>query len=325
MEPATGLTTSETTSKPADSKESSSSSNSELRIYCIFSANPNEIQPNSTRWFKDGIQLSNVIHLATPTQAASIRHQNGVTETHIDSKPESADDPHLSESITATGYPVLTIREPTRRDAGLYDCQVSNSIGSSERIPASESCRVEINFKPSVRLRIFRPNSSASKSATSSAGFPMDQLSEVDLSQEIVTPGSIYVLLCDVLEAQPRKIKKYQWWQSSSSSSSTSISSSSRRSTDKPKAWESRQQTAVKQAEPQKEEPQFSLGSSESGQLVLAPLAANFTPTSYSCSAFNSLGSSEPSERIQLELSYTPGEFCSIHCVIRRNFSLPSS
>lgn len=319
MEPATGLTTNEssatalTTNQPAEAD----AGHSELRVYCIFSANPNDLVPNSTRWFKDGQQLTSVVSMAN----ARRRQDEPFDES---AEPDAPSSPHLSESLTATGYPVLTIRHATRRDSGLYDCQVANSVGTSERLPASESCRVDVNFRPSVKLRLFKPT----KSAGEAASYSTDELVELDLRQEIVRPGERYVLQCEVTEAQPAKIKRFQWWQSrergvqSRSAPTNPIDRTAQLS--RRREWASGQsaQAASVASQPSaQQEEQLLMGTSESGQLVLGSLAANFSATSYFCAASNSLGASEPSNRVRLQLSYTPGKFTNGYAIQGRRLS----
>lgn len=224
-----------------------------VSIYCIYSANPIELTANSTRWFKDGLQL------ALP----------------------SSSDAHLSESLTATGYPVLNINQVSRRDAGRYDCQLANSVGTSERLPSSEAARLEVNFRPSVRLRLLKP---AARSATamfhhqaSTSSFQMDELTEIDPSEELILAGQTYVLVCDVLEARPSKIEKFHWLRKSLGLG-------------------------------QQQQPNQLIGVSEASQFVLSSLAANFSPASYACAASNALGTSDNSNQLELQLSYRPGE-----------------
>lgn len=232
----------------------------ELNIYCIYNANPSELLANSTRWFKDG----KVLHTGPDSTA------------------------RIFESMTPTGYPVLTLRQVNRRDAGLYDCQLSNPVGTSERLPPSEACKVEVNFKPSVQLRVFKPQISVLPSNTHEGSLPMNELTELDLSQELILPGSTFVLICDVVEAQPNNIHKYHWF----------------------KTGTAKQSSNKNQQEPATTTTAASnlVGVTKSKQFVLSSLAANFTPSSFSCSAFNSLGQSEQSNRVELELSYAPGK-----------------
>lgn len=117
-----------------------------VQIYCIYSANPFQLVPGSTRWFKDGQPL-------TP---------NG---------------DRLLESLTPTGYPTLAIKQVSRSDAGRYDCQLSNAVGTSERLPSSEATKLEVNFRPSVQLRLYKSSSASS------------ELVEVDLGLELAMPG----------------------------------------------------------------------------------------------------------------------------------------
>lgn len=239
----------------------------EVNIYCIYNANPTELVPNSTRWFKDGKPLA-----VTSLQSEQQQQQS-----------------RMFESMTPTGYPVLTIRLVNRRDAGLYDCQLSNTVGTSERLPSSEACRVEVNFKPSVKLRIFKPQVSLVPQMSSiDSSIPMDELIELDINKELVLPGSTFVLVCDVIEAQPRKIQKYHWFKTATSQNAGF------RQTNKFAAAGNGQQQLI--------------SVTESKQFVLNSLAANFTLSSFTCSAFNALGPSEQSNQVEVQLSYSPGK-----------------
>lgn len=238
----------------------------EVNIYCIYNANPTELVPNSTRWFKDGKPLT------------------------ITSPQPEQQQPRMFESMTPTGYPVLTIRQVNRRDAGLYDCQLSNTVGTSERLPLSEACRVEVNFKPSVKLRVFKPQISVVPQMSSIDGsIPMDELIELDINKELVLPGSTFVLVCDIVEAQPRKIQKYHWFKTTTASQNLGF-----RQTNKLAAAGNGQQQLI--------------SVTDSKQFVLNSLAANFTVSSFTCSAFNALGPSEQSNQIEVQLSYSPGK-----------------
>lgn len=273
---ATGTTTTTTIDNddPVAQMEYSAKPSESLSIYCIYSANPFQLLPNSTRWFKDGQPLVQVVHVA-------------------DSRPTD----RFLESTTATGYPVLSIKHANRRDAGRYDCQVANSVGPSERLPASESCRLEVNFRPSVQLRLYRATKAdgheqGRRAAGANYVYPMDELAEVNVEQELVLAGASLVLVCDILEAKPGKIKKFHWF-----SGPASVSASARAST-------ASRQTGSRSASGGLR----LVGVSELGQFRLDSIQANFTPTSFACSASNAIGPSEQSNQIDLQLSYAPGK-----------------
>lgn len=282
MEPATGITINELDSNGVKLSDAdnvihskSSSSSDELNIYCIYSAYPTDLLANSTRWFKDGQQL-----------------------VDVDRRDKSG---RFQESITPTGYPVLTIRQVNRMDAGSYDCQLSNAVGSSERVPFAEAAKVEVNFRPSVRARMLRATSQLARSGE----YAPNELVNFDTSQELILPGSSFVLSCDVVEAKPSKIDKFVWYRRDLLNNNNN--NSRRRSTGSkstPKA------VPVKVAA---DEPSV-IHISESGQFVLNSMTANFTPSSFTCSAFNSLGSSAQSNQIDIQLSYTPGKFNLCEC-----------
>lgn len=243
MEPAAGLVVNEAVPpkalaeilpSPFEQQQAQVSSSS-VSIYCIYSANPSELMPNSSRWFKDGHQL--VLH----------------------------DQQRITESLTATGYPVLNINQVNRNDAGLYECQLSNAIGQSERLPAGEQSRLEVNFRPSVRLRLMDG---------ALAGH------ELDPSQDLVQPGVPLDLVCEVIEAKPSRIQRFHWF--------------ARPLTD----GASRGSAAPLQL----------LAVTDSNKFALTKLAANYTPTGYTCSASNTLGASEPSNQLELRLSFLPGK-----------------
>lgn len=245
-----------------------------VNIYCIYSSNPSDLTPNSTRWFKDGQRL--------PVQSSPATTSSNTNE-------------HLTQSLTATGYPVLTIHQVKRQDAGLYDCQVSNSVGTSERLAQSEACKLEVNFRPSVQLRVYKPTV-----AKTDTDYQMDELAELDLSQELVVPGNSYVLRCLVLEAQPKKIDKYHWHRTTLQTASKFGAIGSGRGQDSSSLS------------------QQLIGVTESAQFVLSSLATNFTPSSFACSAFNSLGASDQSNQLELQLSYAPGKFHFSHLFARQ-------
>lgn len=295
-----------------------------VSIYCIYSANPTELVPNSTRWFKDGqlLHLGSGISLqATGGAQANLAPEALAGETDsqqdlassIATSEHEQQQQHLTETLTPTGYPVLTIHRVSRRDAGLYECQLANSVGLSERLPASEACRLEVNFRPKVQLRLFRPTKQLRSAATyTAADFSMADLTEIDLEQELLLTGSSLVLSCEVLESKPNKIHKFHWFKGpmvrksllnrrsfqagEQFAGSGSTSSTSQTTTMNGDTFGKQQQQQL-------------MGVTESGQFVLQSLAANFTPQSFSCSAFNSLGASERSQPMDIQLSYTPGKF----------------
>lgn len=251
----------------------------QVSIYCIYSSNPSQLLPNSTRWFKDGQPLDGVVSSASRLN----EEQNEPSVFDQDETVKlssSGGSQHLLESFTATGYPVLTINQVNRRDAGLYDCQVSNSIGQSERLPTSESCKLEVNFRPRAQLRLFRVTAPKSEQPPG-VDYQPDELVEVDVNQELVMPGGLFVLVCSVLEAQPNIIDKFHWFR-------------------RDLAGRVGQRLAGQQQ---------LMNKTESGQLSLGPLAANFIASSFACSASNSLGPGEQSDKIELQLSYAPSKF----------------
>lgn len=297
MEPAGGIVLSE--SPGSDWSAVNLESNQDViqqqqqtaTIYCIYSANPTELVANSTRWFKDGQLLTNVGASSVP---------------RIGESPQSTD-ARLTESTTATGYPVLTISQVQRKDAGLYECQVANSVGRSERLPASEHCRLEVNFRPSTQVRLYKPPTSwtvPASQAPATMQFQMADLVEVDQNQELVLPGASYVLICDVLEAQPAKVTRFHWLQRRPLAAAAANSGSHpnrRLLVGKP---------SLKAAKLNRLQ---LVAAGESDQMLLASLPANFTPSAYACAASNSLGAGEPSNQIELQLSYQPGKFsCSL-------------
>lgn len=267
MEPAAGIVVDEfeparfkdetnvITNKRPDGENYSPTSSPELvQIYCIYTANPIQLLPNSVRWFKDGQPL--------------------VADQQIPRE-------RLAESSTPTGYPMLKIRQVRRQDAGSYDCQLANSVGTSERLPARESCRLQVNFRPSVQLRLFRFRPESENSET-------DTADELELERALVLPNDELVLHCQVLEAQPGRIIKFQWF------------SASMRSNDAPSPPQQQLRHAIMRP----------VGVTESERFKLNPLQANFTPTSFACAATNSIGQSDSSNSIDLRLSYTPGKLC---------------
>lgn len=250
MEPAAGIVASESPPEAPNVIFSEPA----VSIYCIYSANPFQLVPNSTRWFKDG----QLLELA---------------------------ESRLVESTTATGYPTLTFKQVHRRDSGRYDCQLSNSVGPSERLPGSEAARLEVNFRPSVRLRLFR-------AANSSEEGPLEELgAELEPSQELILPGARLVLLCEVIEARPQRIHKFQWLSSGGPPVELRLASG---------------RSQLRQ-----------LAVSEANQFRLGPLAADLAASSFACSAANSLGQSEPSNQIELQLSRLPGKSPSIVVVLQ--------
>lgn len=276
MEPASGIVVSELSSPSSSVDNSGDSENhnsaakldaalgdnrNQISIYCIYTANPSELLANSTRWFKDGLPLNTIDN-------NNNRHR-------------------YSESFTPTGYPVLTINQVNRRDAGYYDCQVANSVGLSERLSTSDACKVEVNFRPTVRMRLFRLIDQQKRANHLSA----EDIVEADLNQELILPGNSYVFMCDIVEAQPNKIQKFYWFK-------------------RPiiQQQQNRQQDKNNNNFLQQEQEQL-LSITELNQFVINSLNANFTSASYACSASNSLGVSDNSNRIDLQLSYSPGKF----------------
>lgn len=244
MEPAGGVVANEALPSRAlaeilpssfeEQQASVSSSPSSVSIYCIYSANPSELVSNSSRWFKDGQPL--VLH----------------------------DQQRISESLTATGYPVLNINQVRRQDAGLYECQLANSVGPSERLPAGEQSRLEVNFRASVKLHL-----------------KDSERAELEPSYDLIQPGVSLDLVCEVTEAKPTRIQRFHWFARPL----------------KPEAGGRRSATPLQL-----------LAVTDSNKFALAKLAANFTPTGYTCSASNALGPSEPSNQLELQLSYVPGK-----------------
>lgn len=242
MEPAAGIVVNEAAPPriaeipiiTMEETKASEPSSSSVSIYCIFSANPSELLANSTRWFKDGQPL------------------------------QLADQHRLTESLTATGYPTLNINQVRRSDAGLYECQVANSIGASERLPTSEQSRLEVNFRPSVKLHLVD-----------------SERREIEPSLDLVQAGASLDLVCEVLEAKPTRVQRFHWF--------------------------ARAQGGVGR----RSNPLQLLAVTDSNKFALAKLAANFTPTGYACSGSNALGPSEPSNQVELQLSYLPGKYAN--------------
>jgi hypothetical protein len=249
MEPAGGLTVTEYES-PAQRQRTSAAiassgagadsfqSGEQVQIYCIYTANPFQLVAGSTRWFKDG-------------------------------QPLPVGD-RLAESSTPNGYPMLTIKQVSRHDAGKYDCQLTNSAGTSERLAASEAARLDVHFRPSVQLRLYK--------ATAAATDEADRQAELDLERALVMPGDELELVCELLEANPNKMDKFHWFSGPSGGGGPAPAM---------------RPLAVTEG------PRFRLG----------PLAANFTPSSFACTAINSIGQSEPSNTVELQLSHTPGKY----------------
>lgn len=256
MEPAGGVAAVESSSSTAAAPD-------QINIYCIYSANPmqlaNEPPQNATRWFKDGKLLE-------------VGASRGPSE-------------RLIESRTPTGYPTLTIARPTRRDAGAYECQVSNAIGSSERLPASEQLRVEVAHKPSARVRVRRLREEEAEADAAEAGAAAEgaappsgrarKLADwFDLDSDLVFAGARFELHCEVLEANPKKIIKFHWYSKEVNSQSS----------------------------------QWAHNVTDSDRLELAPLGSDFSARKLACAATNALGQGERSDSIELALSHAPGE-----------------
>lgn len=309
------ITTTTTTSGESDAQLDESSG--QVSIYCIYSSNPSQLIPNSTRWFKDGLLLDGLASSASTPNPTSNEDQNDSSVFDQEERFPTNKRPHFVESFTATGYPVLTINQVNRRDAGLYDCQVSNLIGQSERLPASEACKLEVNFRPRVKLRLFRVTSF--KSERSTTDYPLDELAEMNVDQELVLPGSHFVFVCEVLEAQPNNIDKFYWFRKDHVGKLTHKSSQHRQfqvATNGGRVGSSLANLQVPAGEQQQ-----LINKTESGQLSLGPLTENFTASSFACSASNSLGPSEQSNRLDIQLSYAPGKFGFIIVA----FIIPSS
>lgn len=327
MEPAAGFTIDEAPASKwavneqlddggeVNNRKAAASSSGELQIYCIYSANPRELLPNSTRWFKDGRQLTNVLQLGAGVELKARRHSPTNTNNNPvrEHNPLAQDSPlvelpfaqhRLSESTTANGYPVLTIRQPGRQDAGNYDCQLANSVGLSERLAPSEACRLEVNFRPSVQVRIFSapPLTESPSRNAHSANLSLGELAELDLEREIIRPDSSYVLVCDLVEAEPRKIRRFHWWRQKSAVAQAEPAPTIRGHTPPQHGDQDSQQL---EQPPHQQQP-FSTG--DSSQLLVGPLGANFTPTAFACAATNALGRGEPSRSLRLQLSYLPGK-----------------
>lgn len=250
MEPASGTTLAEyeppaqrtPSTVPSGARQNGAGTNAavatgqqadQTQIYCIYSANPLQLLPGSTRWFKDGLPLA-------------------ITGER------------LAESTTPNGYPVLTIKQVNRHDAGKYDCQLTNSAGTSERLAASEASRLEVHFRPGVQLRLYQAGGER----------------ELDLEQALVMPGDELELACEVLEALPNKIDKFHWFSAGRPSGGGGAATNNLRP----------------------------LANTDGQRLKLGPLAANTTFASFACAATNSVGRSELSNTVELELSHTPGE-----------------
>lgn len=274
----------------------------QVSIYCIYSSNPGQLIPNSTRWFKNGHLLDGVIAATSQQPSEDELNDPDTSEQHIKSN-------HLVESFTATGYPVLTINQVTRYDAGFYDCQVRNSVGQSERLPTSDSCKLEVNFRPRVQLRLYRAIAPKDPQQFLAGSYALNELIEVDVSQELVMPGGHFVLLCDVLEAQPNNVDNYYWFKRGQPGSPTRLNNQ-QRSTPAPAPAPTSTSTSIsKLVASSQVEPQLLINKTDSGQLALGPLPSNYTWSSFACAASNSLGPSEQSNKIELQLSYTPGKF----------------
>lgn len=246
MEPASGIGAVESTgsgsSTPADA----------ISVYCIFSANPMHLIANSTRWFKDGALLE-------PSQSAG----------------------RLIESRTPTGYPVLTVARPLRHDSGAYECQVSNAIGASERLPASEQLRIDVAHKASVRVKVLRAFADDNDDSVDEGKAAGPEV-EVDLDKDLVVPGAKFVLRCEVLAANPKKIIKFHWY--------------------------SKEVSALSNEQQQQQQVQWRHNVTESDRLVLGPIGSDFRAHKFACAATNALGQGERSAAVELELSHAPGK-----------------
>lgn len=376
MEPASGISINEQPQQQDDFNsvlQQNDKQQNDIRIYCIFSANPNELVPNSTRWFKDGRQLTNVIvQASSPLQLQQQQQQNS---NELMKRRQASDNmmledgqfmsssSNLFESVTVSGYPVLTIRGASRKDAGLYDCQLANSVGFSERLAPSESTKIEVNFRPSVEVQIYKfdPNNNNLQLTTTTTTINgnnihqapisylqrnqdnsttqqqqqmtiLQNLQLFDPSQEIVKSDSSFLLHCNVLEAQPNKVIRFRWFKTIANPAdllAKSHNNNNKRNSaynddngnvhnyNDNRAKTSSQYTTLLNG--QLEEIPFPLmttTSSTSNQqpqqqiILLGPLGANFTPTSYFCLAENALGAGQLSQKAaRLELSYLPGKF----------------
>lgn len=292
MEPVNGIAATESLTTSMDS----------ISVYCIYSANPSTLLAgaNGTRWFKDGhlLDIPTLTTLPTVMQQQQQQQPQALTSA-------SAANGRLVESRTPTGYPVLTINRPNRRDSGHYECQVSNQVGQSERLPLSDQCRVEITHRPKVGLRVFRlstgapdSNDRASAEQDSWALDESSQLAEVNLDADLVLTGARFVLQCDVLEANPSKILKFHWY-SISSTRTRPMANKKSISASRPDSIGEQHQTTTSMT---------THNVSEANRFVIGPIGSDFKPTKFSCAATNAMGQSDRSDPIGVRLSHAPGE-----------------
>lgn len=227
MEPSTGVRINETGSEiwPPESLEAASQS--VVQIYCVYQANPSELLQNndSIRWFKNDQPL-----LLDHTPELTTTNNNGLSlsRQYTESK--------YVQLTTANGYPMLIIKRPNRQDSGLYDCQVENQIGRSQRLDSRQSCQVQIQFRPVVRMRLFKlmgANNGAISGNQQQLAMNYEHqiaatingdnsngnnnnnnhnINEIDLSVDIVHEGDNLLLVCDTLEAEPKQINRYYWY-----------------------------------------------------------------------------------------------------------------
>lgn len=287
MEPANGITRNE--SEPSDAI-----------IYCVYSANPSELQPFAStsssqqllfgklqqsnsqlvRWFKDGKHM----------QFSGDNYEDIVTGTKYVS------------SFTSNKLPMLTILSPNRHSSGKYSCQVSNYIGSSELLSTNEMCELVVNFVPTTSVKILSLDSlnlldyhHSDKGIEQSKLEQLDnegKLRVVEVSSEILTRGSRLVLACELVSGMPREINSYRWYTKPSLGTRINSTNSVNDGSQKDGSW------------------QLVAHSASVGKyLELEPLEDNYGDKLFACSAVNEAGLGQPSNSSIVGVSKLPGKY----------------
>ncbi|KAI1302372.1 Hemicentin-2 [Halotydeus destructor] len=92
-----------------------------VKINCVYDANPSALVKEKTKWFKDDHELD-------------LKDLTG----------------HVISS--QANYPVLTINDVMREDSGVYSCEVTNAIGTARPEVGVE---LSVVFAPVTQLRVF--------------------------------------------------------------------------------------------------------------------------------------------------------------------------